>query len=124
MKRLLLLGLVGAALAGCSDDTEISATCLANLQCGAEAFKQQAELLCRPRIGERVGSDLKWSRQRELELLSSFAWKDQAKGIIAYYGHKAEMQTSSGDYVTLNYECDVDPKNKSAPVVDVQILAK
>lgn len=124
MKRLLLLGLMGAALAGCSDDTEVSASCMANLRCGAEAFKQQAELLCRPRISEMVGANLRWVRKRELELISSYAWKDKEKGIIAYYGHKAEIQTSSGDYVQLNYECDVDPNNKSKPVVGVQIQAK
>ena len=124
MKRLLLLCLAGIALSGCSDDDDISAGCLANLQCGAQAYKEQAELECRPRIRDLVGSNLRWVRKRELELLSDFAWKDKAKGIIAYYGHKAEIQTSSGDYVPLNYECDVDPKNKSKPVVGVQIMAK
>lgn len=122
MKRLLLLGLIGAALAGCSDDTEVSASCLANLKCGAEAYKQQAELKCREHIRDLVGANMRWVRKRELELLSDYAWKDQAKGIIAYRGHKAEIQTSSGEYLPLHYECDFDPKNKSQPVVSVQVL--
>jgi len=122
MKRLLILILAAIALAGCSDDNEIDAACLANLQCGADAFREKAEILCKARIEDMAKSDLKWNHSRDLELLSRhYEWKDKAKGIIAYSGHKALIQTPSGKYATEKYECDVDPKNKTAPLVGVQV---
>ena len=124
MKRLFVLILAGAALAACSDDTEIDASCLANLQCGAEAFKEKAEMLCKSRIEDMAKSDLKWSHSRDQELLSNYAWKDKSKGIIAYFGSKALIQTPSGKYVTEEYECDIDPRNKTSPLVDVQVATQ
>ena len=122
MKRLLILILAGIALAGCSSDDEIDASCLANLQCGADAFREKAEMLCKARIEDMAKSDLRWNHSRDLELLSRhYEWKDQAKGVIAYFGQKALIQTPSGKYATEKYECDIDPKNKKAPLVDVKI---
>jgi|GEM_PF-3432287 len=119
-KCLFVFILASIALVGCSNDNEIDASCLANLQCGADAFKQRAEMLCKSRIEDIAKSDLKWSHSRDQELLSNYAWKDKSKGIIAYFGSKALIQTSSGKYVTEEYECDIDPHNKTSPLVDVQ----
>ena len=122
MKRLLILILASIALAGCSNDDEIDASCLANLQCGADAFREKAEMLCKARIEDMAKSDLRWDHSRDLELLSRhYEWKDQARGIVAYFGHKALLQTPSGTYATEKYECDIDPKNKQAPLVDVKV---
>lgn len=122
-KRLLILILAGIALAGCSDDAEIDASCLANLQCGAEAFKEKAEMLCKERIEDMAKTSLVWNHSRDLELLSSYTWKDKDKGIIAYFGHKAKVQLPSGKYVTESYECDIAPDNKTAPLVDVKVMS-
>lgn len=125
MKRLLILILAGIALAGCSNDDEIDAACLANLQCAADAYREKAEMLCKARIEDMAKSDLQWDHSRDLELLSRhYEWKDKAKGVIAYFGSKALIQTPSGTYATEKYECDIDPKNKQAPLVDVKVLTQ
>ena len=123
MKRLFILILAGSALAGCSDDIDISASCLANLRCGAEAFKEKAEMLCKERIEDISPSSLRWNHSRDMELLSNYGWQDQQKGVIAYFGHKALVKSPSGEYVAEQYECDVDPKNTKAPLVAVRISA-
>ena len=121
MKRLLILTLASIALAGCSNDTEIDASCRADLQCYAQAFKEQAEMLCKARIEQTAKSDLVWERSRELELISSYQWKDKARGTLAYFGHKARIKTPSGEYATEKYECDIDPNKKPVQLIGVKV---
>lgn len=121
MKTLSVLILASIAVCGCSDD-DMSAACSAgDLQCKARAFMVKADVLCKERIEKMAQSDLKWDQARDRPLLENYEWKDKAKGIIAYSGNKAKIQLPSGEYVTETYECDIDPDNKAAPVVDVQV---
>jgi len=121
MKTLFVLILAGVALCGCSDD-DMSAACSAgDLQCKARAFMVQADVLCKERIEKMAKSDLKWNQSRAQPLLENYEWKDKAKGIISYTGNKAEILMPSGEYATENYECDINPDNKAAPLVDVRV---
>ena len=122
MKKLLILALAGLALSGCSDD-DMSAACSAgDLQCKARAFMVQADVLCKERIEKMATSDLRWDMERSKPLLENYDWKDKAKGIIAYSGDKAQIQMPSGEYVTEKYECDINPDDKNAPLVDVKVM--
>ena len=119
MKRLLILILAGTGLAGCSNKTEIDASCLASLSCGAQAYMEKAEMLCKAGIENEAQTDLRWNHSRDMQMLSNYSWKDKSKGIIAYFGHKAEVLAPSGKYVAASYECDVNPKSKKKPLVNV-----
>ena len=83
----------------------------------------KADMLCKERIEKMAKSDLKWDEGREKPLLEMYEWKDKAKGIIAYSGNKAKIQMPSGDYVRESYECDIDPHNKTSPLVGVSVAA-
>ena len=121
MKTLFVLILAGIFLGGCSDD-DMSAACRAgDLECKARAFMVKADILCKERIEKMAKSDLQWNQSRAQPLLENYEWKDKAKGIIAYTGNKAKILMPSGEYATENYECDIDPDNKAAPVVDVRV---
>lgn len=123
MKVLPALILAGILLAGCSDE-DMTATCKADdLDCIARAFMVKADMLCKERIEKMAKSDLKWEEGREKPLLELYEWKDKAKGIIAYSGNKAMIQMPSGDYVRESYECDIDPHNKTSPLVGISVAA-
>ena len=121
MKTLPVLILASIALCSCSDE-DMSAACRAgDLQCKARAFMVKADILCKERIEKMAKSDLQWNQSRAQPLLENYEWKDKAKGIIAYTGNKAKILMPSGEYATESYECDIDPDNKAAPVVDVRV---
>lgn len=118
LKSLLLSAMLVSALAACSDDGG-SAACRANLECRAQTFIEQADVYCKQPVEKLLGPSMSWDQAREKELVSSYRWKDQAKGTIAYFGDKALVQTPGGA-VRMRYECDVDPDNRTAPVVEVR----
>jgi hypothetical protein len=120
MKTLLILTLASIALGGCSG-SGMDAACRANLDCRAQSFMETADVFCKERVEKLAKSDLRWDRSRDRELLSSYEWKDKSKGTITYSGDKAEIQTPNGTYVREKYECDIDPDNEAAPVLDVRV---
>jgi hypothetical protein len=123
MKVPPTLILASILVAGCSDE-DMTAACKADdLDCVAKAFMVKADMLCKERIEKMAKSDLKWDEGREKPLLEMYEWKDKAKGIIAYSGNKAKIQMPSGDYVRESYECDIDPHNKTSPLVGVSVAA-
>lgn len=83
-----------------------------------------ADLLCKERVEKLAKSDLKWDRSRDMPLLSGYEWKDKAKGTITYSGDKARIRMPTGKYATERYECDIDPDNKTAPVLDVRVTTE
>jgi hypothetical protein len=122
MKNLLILALASISLYGCSD-SDMGAACSADdLDCRARAFMVKADVLCKERIEKLAKSDLKWDQARDRPLLSNYEWKDKAKGTITYSGDKAQIQAPTGEYVTEKYECDIDPGNKTAPLLDVRVM--
>jgi hypothetical protein len=118
VKWLLLPATLVSALAACSDDAE-SAACRANLECRAQSFIEQADVSCKEPVEKLLGPGMSWDQTRERELVSSYRWKDQARGTVAYFGDKALVQTPHGAE-RVHYECDVDPDNRAAPVFGVR----
>lgn len=120
MKALFLLATLVLALTGCDSSTEASA-CRTNLECRAEGFIAKADVDCMSPVLKSFGPHMRWDETREKELVSSFKWKDKAKGTIAYYGDKVLLDTPKGT-VRVQYECDFDPDSLTNPVLAVQIL--
>ena len=107
-------------LTGCGGVAESSA-CRSNLQCHAQNYIAQADVDCMHPVEQALGADMKWDHAREREMVSTYKWKDKAKGTIAYFGEKALLKTPTG-MVRVKYECDFDPDNSANSVIDVRIL--
>jgi len=119
MKKLLILTLASVVLSGCSDSGQETA-CSNNLNCSAQQFLTTADMFCKERIEKLAKPNMRWNEVRDSQLLSRYEWKDKSKGTITYFGDKAEFKTPTGAYVTESYECDIDPNNEAAPVLDVR----
>lgn len=119
MKKLLILTLVSAVLSGCSDSGQETA-CRNDLDCRAQQFLATADMFCKEKIEELGKPNMRWNEERDSQLLPRYEWKDKSKGTITYSGDKAEFKTQNGEYVKESYECDIDPDNEKAPVLDVR----
>ena len=121
MKATFPLATLILVLTGCGGITE-SAACRSNLQCHAQGYIAQADVDCMSPVEKALGTDMKWDHAREREMVSTYKWKDKAKGTIAYFGEKALLKTPNG-VERMKYECDFDPTRSSGHhVIGVRIL--
>lgn len=124
---LIAIVTIGAIFSDDSDKKSDSATtqtecAKTDLQCLGNKGVIAAGVYCVEPIEKLAIHDVKWTDGTFDFKFSKFAWKDETKGVITYFGDKAEFQNGFGAYTPVTYACDLAPDNQT--VLDVRIVSE
>lgn len=96
-------------------------TCQADdILCLGNKGLPDANAYCPAAIERSARYDVKWTDGWADLKFDKFDWKDEAKGVIAYFGDRAEFQNGFGAYTPVIYECDLAPDNRTVLAVRVE----
>ena len=87
-------------------EAEKSAVCRKDLQCWGTKGIIGAGLYCKDAIERLAAHSVKWKDGTFDTKFSRFAWLDKDKGVVSFYGDKAEFQNGFGAFTSMTYRCD------------------
>lgn len=99
--------------------TENAAACRKDLQCWGDKNIAAVGVYCKDSIERQAKYSVKWTDGTFETKFSRFAWLNQQKGTIKYFGDKAQFQNGFGAYQNVVYECDFDPSTNRVLGINV-----
>lgn len=86
--------------------------CRADLMCWARKNRASAEVDCGSEIEKLARYDVQWTDDFGDPRFSQYAWSNQRKGIIDYFGDRVKFQNGFGAWQIHQYTCTYDTINK------------
>lgn len=94
--------------------------CRNDLQCWGEKGISTAHVYCKDPVERMAAHSVKWTDEGMFDhKFSRFKWLDQERGLVTYFGDKAQFQNGFGAYTNVVYSCDVDVANHKALKADL-----
>lgn len=84
------------------------AACRADFECWGREQRFAAEAACKRQIERRARFDHEWTDSWTKPTFSFFAWRDEAAGVMTYFGDQLKLQNGFGAWAKMSYSCDFD----------------
>lgn len=103
-----------ASNAGQSYDPGNDPACRKSLKCWGQANELRAAVVCRVPIEREAKYQSEWTDGIGKPRFESFAWGDENKGTLKYFGEAVKFQNGFGAWQNMVYTCEYDPASKRA----------
>jgi len=93
--------------------------CRADLQCWGDKNAGAASRKCRELVEKHAKYQFEWTDGALESKFPLFAWKDESRRTLSYFGDRIKFQNGFGAWQFMKYQCDYDPATETVLGVSV-----